>query len=85
MTNIYQPLEGAIPVVVQGTLLTGFLLVLSGVLIRRRIAATNGGIVPDEGFTLRNIFEVLVEMIADQADQVRFVEGVEEGSPELPL
>jgi F-type H+-transporting ATPase subunit a len=67
VTNIYQPLEGAIPVVVQGTLLTGFLLVLSGLLIRRRIAATNGGIVPDEGFSLRNLFEVLVEMIADLA------------------
>ena len=67
MTNIYQPLEGAIPVVVQGTLLTGFLLVLAGFLVRRRIAATNGGIVPDEGFTLRNILEVLVEMIADLA------------------
>jgi len=67
VTNIYQPLEGAIPVVVQGTLLTGFLLVLAGFLVRRRIAATNGGIVPDEGFTLRNILEVLVEMIADLA------------------
>jgi F-type H+-transporting ATPase subunit a len=67
VTNIYQPLEGAIPVVVQGTLLTGFLLVLSGILLRRRIAATNGGLVPDEGFSLRNILEVLVELIADLA------------------
>jgi F-type H+-transporting ATPase subunit a len=67
VTNIYQPLEGAIPVVVQGTLLTGFLLVLGGILLRRRIAATNGGLVPDEGFSLRNILEVLVELIADLA------------------
>jgi F-type H+-transporting ATPase subunit a len=67
VTNIYQPLEGAIPVVVQGTLLTGFLLVLSGILLRRRITATNGGLVPDEGFSLRNILEVLVELIADLA------------------
>jgi F-type H+-transporting ATPase subunit a len=67
VTNIYQPLEGAIPVVVQGTLLTGFLLVLGGFLLRRRIAATGGGLVPDEGFSLRNILEVLVELIANLA------------------
>ncbi len=67
MTNIYQPLEGAIPIVVQGTLLTGFLLVLGGFQLRRRIAATNGGLVPDEGFSLRNILEVLVELIANLA------------------
>jgi len=67
VTNIYQPLEDAIPVVIQGTLLTGFLLVLGGFLLRRRIAATNGGLVPDEGFSLRNILEVLVELIADLA------------------
>jgi F-type H+-transporting ATPase subunit a len=65
--NIYQALEHAIPIVIQGTLLTGFLLVVSGFLIRRRIAATNGGIVPDEGFSLRNVFEVLIELIADLA------------------
>jgi F-type H+-transporting ATPase subunit a len=67
VTHIYQPLEAAIPVVVQGTLLTGFLLVLGGFLLRRRIAATNGGLVPDEGFSLRNILEVLVELIANLA------------------
>jgi len=67
VTNIYQPLEGAIPIVVQGTLLTGFLLVLGGFQLRRRIAATNGGLVPDEGFSLRNILEVLVELIANLA------------------
>jgi F-type H+-transporting ATPase subunit a len=67
VTNIYQPLESAIPVVIQGTLLTGFLLVLGGFLLRRRIAATGGGLVPDEGFSLRNILEVLIEMIANLA------------------
>jgi len=65
--NIYQAFEHAIPIVVQGTLLTGFLLVVGGFLIRRRIAATNGGIIPDEGFSLRNLFEVLVELIANLA------------------
>jgi F-type H+-transporting ATPase subunit a len=68
VTNIYQPLESAIPVVIQGTLLTGLLLVLGGFLLRRRIAATDGGLVPDEGFSLRNIVEVLVEMIANLAE-----------------
>lgn len=64
--NIYAPLEGTIGIswVIQSTLLTGFVLVVSGLLIRKRIAATDGGIEPDEGFTLRNILEILVEMIA---------------------
>jgi F-type H+-transporting ATPase subunit a len=65
--SIYQAFEHAVPVVIQGTLLTGFLLVVSGLLIRRRIAATNGGVIPDEGFTIRNVFEVLVELIANLA------------------
>jgi F-type H+-transporting ATPase subunit a len=37
------------------------------VLIRRRLAAANGGLVPDEGVTLRNCFEVIVEALASLA------------------
>jgi F-type H+-transporting ATPase subunit a len=36
-------------------------------LIRRRIATENGGLVPDEGVTLRNCFEVIVEALANLA------------------
>jgi F-type H+-transporting ATPase subunit a len=45
------------------------LLLLGGVLVRRRLASANGGIVPDEGITLRNVLEVLVEWLANMAHE----------------
>ena len=68
--NIYTPLEGAISLhwVIQASLLAGFLLVAGGLVIRRQIARADGGVVPDEGFSLRNIVEVLVEMLANLAE-----------------
>jgi F-type H+-transporting ATPase subunit a len=65
--NIYTPLEGTIPWVIQASLLGGFLLVVGGFLIRRQIAQAGGGIVPDDGVSLRNLVEVLVEMLANLA------------------
>ncbi len=65
--NIYAPLEGAIPWVIQASLLAGFLMLMGGVLIRRRIAQAGGGVVPDEGMSLRNLIEVIVEMLANLA------------------
>jgi F-type H+-transporting ATPase subunit a len=65
--NIYTPLESAVPWVVQASILAGFLILAAGMLIRRRIAAENGGLVPDEGVTLRNCFEVIVEALANLA------------------
>ena len=37
------------------------LLLLASVAVRRRIADTHGGIIPDEGVTIRNVAEVIVE------------------------
>ncbi len=65
--NIFQFLEHQIPWVVQAALLSGALLVLAGFAVRRQIAAASGGIVPDEGVTLRNVFEVLVDALASMA------------------
>lgn len=65
--NIYTPLESVVPWVVQASILAGFLILAAGMLIRRRIAAENGGLIPDEGVTLRNCFEVVVEALAGLA------------------
>ena len=65
--NIYGPLDGVIPWVIQASLLAGLLMLLGGVLIRRRIAQADGGVVPDEGMSLRNLIEVIVEMLANLA------------------
>lgn len=69
--NIYGPLEHAlgVPPVFQASLLAGGLLMLSGWLVRRRLAAADGGLVPDEGVTLRNVLEVIVEGLASLAHQ----------------
>jgi F-type H+-transporting ATPase subunit a len=63
--NIYTPLQGSIPWVIQASLLGGALLLVTGLLVRRRIAQTGGGVVPDEGLSLRNVVEVLVEMLGN--------------------
>ena len=65
--NIYTPLEGSIPWVIQASLLAGFLLLVGGFLIRRRIAQAGGGVVPDEGVSLRNAVELIVEMLGNLA------------------
>jgi F-type H+-transporting ATPase subunit a len=65
--NIYTPLESTVPWVIQASILAGLLMLAAGVLIRRRIATENGGLVPDEGVTLRNCFEVIIEALASLA------------------
>ena len=55
--------------VLQAALLAGILLFFAGVLVRRRVAATGGGVIPDEGVTVRNLVEVLVEWLAGMAKE----------------
>ena len=65
--NIYTPLEGTVSWVIQASILGGVLLLLGGLLIRRRIAQAGGGVVPDEGVSLRNTVELIVEMLGNLA------------------
>jgi F-type H+-transporting ATPase subunit a len=64
---IFHYLDGAIPWVIQASLLAGLLLVAGGLLVRRRVATADGGVLPDEGITVRNVLEVLVEWLAGMA------------------
>jgi F-type H+-transporting ATPase subunit a len=66
VVNIYAPLEHAfhIPWVIQATLLATLLVLAAGLVLRRQIAAAQGGVLPDEGVTLRNVAEVLVDALA---------------------
>ena len=59
--TIYHLLEDAlhVPWAVQASVLAGLLLLSAGLLVRRTVAAKGGGIVPDDGVTLRNVLEVL--------------------------
>jgi F-type H+-transporting ATPase subunit a len=51
------------------SLFVAALLVVASVLVRRSIAATNGGAIPDEGVTIRNVVEVIVEALTGLAQQ----------------
>ena len=70
--NIYEPLEHAfhIPWVYQAATVAIGLLLVAGVVLRRQIVAAGGGVVPDEGVTLRNVMEVLVDALANLARDV---------------
>jgi F-type H+-transporting ATPase subunit a len=69
--TIYSPLEHAgVPVLVQAVTLGAVLLMATGVLLKRQIAAaSHAGVLPDEGVTLRNVLELIVGGIADLAEQ----------------
>ena len=64
--SIYDLVPGHLPVVYSASLLAAALLVLAGLSVKRKIEA--GGVVPDRGITLRNVFEAIVEYLLDMAD-----------------
>ena len=69
--TIYGPLEHmGVPVFVQAGTLGVAVLVGTGVMLKRQIAASpQAGVLPDEGVTLRNVLELIVGGIADLAEQ----------------
>ena len=69
--NIFHALEEATHVswVIWSSLFAAALLLGSGLLVRARLAAAQGGLVPDAGFSLRNVLELLVEMLRGLAEQ----------------
>jgi F-type H+-transporting ATPase subunit a len=69
--SIFHALEHAthVPWVVWSSLFAGALLLATGLAVRQRLAAEHGGVVPDEGVTLRNTMEILVEGLAGLAEQ----------------
>ena len=68
--NVFSSLEAAtgVPWGVWSSLFAALLLIGAGLLVRARIAATDGGVLPDEGFSLRNVLEILTEMLASLAE-----------------
>ena len=41
------------------------LLILAGVSVKRAVAGENGGVLPEEGMSLRNVIEVMIEALGD--------------------
>lgn len=70
--NIYHYLEhhAGVPWLFQAAALAIALLLMAAWSVRRSLAATNGGVMPDEGVTVRNLIEVLVEALGSLAHQI---------------
>jgi F-type H+-transporting ATPase subunit a len=70
--TLAQQLEHAthVPWVIWASLFAAVLLLATGLLVRSRIAATQGGIIPDPGLSVRNAVEILTEMLAGLGEQI---------------
>lgn len=68
MTGIYAPLEAmGVHWVLQASLLAALLLLLTAMAIKKSLAVGDGGVLPDEGVTVRNVVEVVIVQLADLA------------------
>jgi F-type H+-transporting ATPase subunit a len=69
--NLFQSLENAthVPWVIWSALFVAVVVLATGFLVRARLAGPDGGIVPDGGFSLRNVIEMIGEMLAGLAEQ----------------
>lgn len=69
--NIYQPLDRAgVDWVIQAALLAVALLVLAAMAVRRSLATSDGGLLPDQGITVRNLIEAVLEGLANLGHQI---------------
>jgi F-type H+-transporting ATPase subunit a len=69
--TIFRLLEQATGVswVIFSALFAALLIFSAGMLVRGRIAAAGSSVLPDSGFTLRNIAELIVEFLSNLAEQ----------------
>jgi F-type H+-transporting ATPase subunit a len=70
--TIYSFLEksAGIDHILQAAVLAVLLLLFAGWSVRRSLAASNGGVIPDQGVTVRNVIEVVFEGLANLGHQI---------------
>ena len=68
---IFQEIEHLIHVswVFQAAAVAGALLLVMGYSVRKRLADPGSGVLPDEGITIRNMAEVVIEGLASMASE----------------
>jgi len=69
--TLFQHMEHAtgVPWMIWSSVVSALVLLGGGLLVRSRLAASSGGIVPDDGLSVRNGFEILTQMLAGLAEQ----------------
>jgi F-type H+-transporting ATPase subunit a len=69
--NFLQPVVNAtgLPMTLLAALLVVAILLAMGFVVRGRLAQADGGLLPDEGLSIRNAAELLVEMMSNLAEQ----------------
>jgi F-type H+-transporting ATPase subunit a len=69
--NLLEPVANAtnLPLIVIAALFVVAILLAVSFAVRARLARADGGLLPDEGLSIRNVAELLVEMLADLAEQ----------------
>jgi F-type H+-transporting ATPase subunit a len=69
--SFLQPLVNAtgLPMILVAALFVVALLLAMGFVVRGRLAQADGGVLPDEGLSIRNAAELLVEMMSSLAEQ----------------
>ena len=65
-----------IPTVIAQSLFVVVLLLAAAFVVRGQLAKADGGVMPDEGITLRNTFELLLEMLVSQLREIIGPEGL---------
>jgi F-type H+-transporting ATPase subunit a len=69
MTGIYGPLHSAgLHWVFQASILAGVLIFLTAFAVKKKLAAEGGGVLPDEGVSIRNVVEVIVVQLAELSE-----------------
>ncbi len=61
--SLANPLQ--IPWIYLSAIFAAALLILAGLSVRRAVAGEDGGVVPDEGVSVRNVVELVVEALGD--------------------
>jgi F-type H+-transporting ATPase subunit a len=71
MTNLYAPLESmGVHWVFQATVLAIGLLFLTAMSVKKSLATEGGGVLPDEGVSVRNVVEVIQVQLAELSESI---------------
>jgi F-type H+-transporting ATPase subunit a len=65
--NVFESLAHKLelPWILVSALFAAFVLLMAALSVRRAVAGENGGVVPDEGVSIRNVVEVIIEGLGD--------------------